>query len=146
VSLPTKKEIKLWPKDNQVQINRRRDALTRLQSIKDAKKALKNHYSNGIETFDADTLDKLYEAENKVQQRFIEISIKIKNADKSDEKFSYYKEALKAVKKEKSEIKHSIKVMEYKYSVYSRAVKPYLDAQRILKQAELYADVSKYTF
>ena len=145
-SLPTKKEIKTWPKENQIQINRRRDALTRLQSVKSAEKVLKKHYRNGIETFETDALDKLYEAENKAQQMFIELSSRIKNCDKSDENIKNYRESLKQIKKERAEIKHSIKVMEYKYSVYSRAVKPYLDAQRILKQAELYADISKYTY
>lgn len=145
-SLPTKKEIKTWPKENQIQINRRRDALTRLQSVKSAEKVLKKHYRNGIETFETDALDKLYEAENKAQQMFIELSSRIKNCDKSDENIKSYRESLKQIKKERAEIKHSIKVMEYKYSVYSRAVKPYLDAQRTLKQAELYADISKYTY
>lgn len=146
VSLPTKKEIKTWPKENQIQLNRRRDALTRLQSVKSAEKVLKKHYRNGFVTFETDELDKLYEAENKAQQMFIELSSRIKNCDKSDENIKSYRESLKQIKKERAEIKHSIKVLEYKYSVYSRAVKPYLDAQRILKQAELYADISKYTY
>lgn len=143
-SLPTKKEIKTWPKENQIQINRRRDALTRLQSVKSAEKVLKKHYRNGIETFETDALDKLYEEENKAQQMFIELSSRIKNCDKSDENIKKYRESLKQIKKERAEIKHSIKVLEYEYSVYSRAVKPNLDAQRILKQAELYADIKKY--
>ena len=141
--LLTKKEIKALPQNTQTQINRRRDAIMRYESIKAAEKALKKHYKNGIEPFDTAILDELYNAENTLQAKLIEISHEIKKAkeNKNKELLNEYKAELKKVKQQRSDNKQQIKVAEHKYSLYCRAVKPYIDANRVIAQAESYKKI-----
>lgn len=143
--LLTKREIKALPHNTQTQINRRRDALMRYESVKSAKKVLKKHYKNGIEQFDTTLLDELYSAENKLQAELIEISKHIKETkeNKTVENINQYRIELKTVKNKKAEIKQQIKVAEHKYSLYCRAVKPYLDAKRVISQAESYNKIQE---
>ena len=138
--LPGKKEAKSLPKATEVQINRRRNLLIRLQSVKDAKKAVRKYYKNGIEAFDTKLLDELYADENNVQARILEVSAKIKEAKESKtyENMSEFRNEFKSLKQTKSVIKQKIRVAEHQYSIYCRAVKPYIDSQRIIAQAESY--------
>ncbi len=139
--LPDKASLKALPRENQIQINRRRDALTRLQSVKDAKKTIQTYYKNGLEEFDEAQLDRLYEAENAMQIKLLDITKRIKSAKEtnSTDILNELKSQLKTIQREKKVIRHSIKVSEHKYSLYCRAAKPYIDAQRIINQADSYS-------
>ncbi len=139
--LPTKKEIKAFPAQTQVQINFRRNALMRAEKIAAAKRTLIKHYKNGIETFDTAELDGLYESENTAQKKILETSAKIKAAkeSKSTESLPHLKQEFNALRAEKSAVQKQIKAEERRYSLYCRAVKPYIDAQRIIEQADGYA-------
>ncbi len=143
--LPTKSQIKGLPQQTQTQINRRRDALTRLQTVKTAKKTVKQYYKNGIEAFDEALLDELYATEHEIAQKTHDTLAKIKSAKESGsrETAKEYKQLLDDLKAQKKENDFRIKVANHKYSVYSRAVKPYIDAQRIIAQAECYAQVEE---
>lgn len=142
--LPTKSQLKSLPKQTQTQINRRRDALTRLLTVKTAKKTVKKYYKNGIEAFDESVLDELYATEYEIAQQTHDTLAKIKAAKESgsNEVIREYKEVLNNLKTQKKENDFRIKVANHKYSVYSRAVKPYIDAKRIIAQAECYAQVN----
>ncbi len=143
--LPTKKQAKAMAKDTEIQRSRRRNLLMRLQSVKDAKKAFAKYYKDGLETFDTKLLDELYEAENNAQAKLIEISAEIKKSKetKSHENISELKKELQSIKHEKAVIKQNIRVAENRYSIYCRAVKPYIDAQRIIAQAESYSKLEE---
>ena len=143
--LPSKKDAKALPKTTEVQINRRRNLLIRLQSVKDAKKAVRKYYKNGIEAFDTKLLDTLYADENNAQTRILEVSAKIKEAKESKtyENMSEFRNELKSLKQTKSVIKQKIRVAEHQYSIYCRAVKPYIDSQRVIAQAESYRKFNK---
>lgn len=139
--LPTKKEIKAFPAQTQVQINFRRNALMRAENIATAKRTFIKHYKNGIEAFDTAELDGLYESENGIQKKILETSDKIKAAkeSKSTESLPHLKQEFNALMAEKSDVQKQIKTEERRYSLYCRAVKPYIDAQRIIEQADGYA-------
>lgn len=145
--LPDKNTAKNLPKDTETQINRRRNLLIRLQSVKDAKKALVKYYKDGIEEYDKKILDTLYNDENETQAKILEVSAKIKEAKetKAFEHIKELKEELKMLRDSKSAIKQKIKVEEHKYTVYCRAVKPYIDSKRILAQAEVYSKLDEIT-
>lgn len=144
--LPGKKEAKSLPKATEVQINRRRNLLIRLQSVRDAKKAVRKYYKNGIEIFDTKMLDELYADENNAQARILEVSAKIKEAkeSKSYKNMSEFRNELKSLRQIKSVIKQKIRVAERQYSNYCRAVKPYIDSQRIIAQAESYRKFNEF--
>ena len=113
----------------------------RAENISTAKRTFKKYYKNGIEIFDTTVLDELYEKENSIQVKILELSAKIKAAKetKSKDELPQYKQAFKELRLEKSAIQKQIKSDERRYSLYCRAVKPYIDAQRIIEQAESYA-------
>lgn len=141
VTLPTKKEIKSYPVQTQTQINRKRNALMRNEYIKTAKRTFEKYYKNGIEAFDVAALESLYETENIIQAKVLSVTDKIKAAkeSKSSEMLPQLKQEFKMLRTEKSGIQKRIKAEENRYSLYCRAVKPYIDAQRVIEQAEAYA-------
>ena len=54
-----------------------------------------------------------------------------------------YKSILTELKAKKKENDFSIRVANHKYTVYCRAVKPYIDAKRIIAQAECYSKIDE---
>ena len=143
--LPDKKTAKAIPRETETQINRRRNLLIRLQSVKDAKKALSKYYKDGLKEFDKENLDSLYNDENECQAMLLKVSAKIKEAKETKvyEYMAEYKNELDSLKKTKSVIKQKIRVAEHEYTVYCRAVKPYLDSKRIITQAEGYSKLEE---
>jgi Na+/melibiose symporter-like transporter len=143
--LPPKAELKALPQETQTQINRRRDALTRLQTVKTAKKTVRKYYKNGIEAFDETLLDELYKTEHEIAQQTHDVLGKIKAAKENDEREAVreYKSILAELKAKKKENDFSIRVANHKYTVYCRAVKPYIDAKRIIAQAECYSKIDE---
>ena len=143
--LPSKKEAKALPKNTETEINRRRNLLIRIQSVKDAKKAFAKYYKDGLVEFDTKLLDELYDDKNKAQSRLLEISAQIKKAKetKSVQSLGELNNELKSLKQAKAVIKQKIRVEENRYSIYCRAVKPYIDAQRIISQAESYGKLEE---
>ncbi len=141
VILPTKKEIKSYPVQTQTQINRRRNALMREENIETAKRTFIKYYKNGIEPYDTALLDELYETENAIQLKILEISDRIKVAKESGLKddLPQLKQDFRSLRIEKSDVQRLIKIEEHRYSLYCRAVKPYIEAQRVISQAESYA-------
>lgn len=141
VELPTKKEIKAYPVQTQTQINRRRNALMREENIETAKRTFIKYYKNGIEPYDTALLDELYETENAIQLKILEISDRIKVAKESGLKddLPQLKQDFRSLRIEKSDVQRLIKIEEHRYSLYCRAVKPYIEAQRVISQAESYA-------
>lgn len=143
--LPPKAELKALPQETQTQINRRRDALARLQTVKTAKKTVRKYYKNGIEAFDETLLDELYKTEHEIAQQTHDVLSKIKAAKENDERETAkeYKSVLTELKAKKKENDLSIRVANHKYTVYCRAVKPYIDAKRIIAQAECYSKIDE---
>lgn len=141
VALPTMNEIKKYPAQTQTQINRRRNALMRAENIEAARRIFEKYYKDGIEEYDTASLDELYETENRIQARLLEIAGRIKDAKESGskEELPQLKLDFRKLRLEKSDVQKLIKAEEKKYSLYCRAVKPYIEAQRVISQAESYA-------
>lgn len=139
--LPSKKEIKSYPAQTQTQINRRRNALMRAENIETAKRTFRKYYKNGIEPYDTALLDELYETENAIQLKILEISDRIKAAKEFGLKddLPQLKQDFRSLRIEKSDVQKLIKIEEHRYSLYCRAVKPCIEAQRVISQAESYA-------
>lgn len=144
-SLPSKKEAGKLPKGTENEINRRRNLLIRLESVRTAQKTVKKYYKNGIEEFDTTVTDKLYSELDDINKQLISVSTEIKKAKegRSYENMKQMKSKLREIKQEKAVTQHQIKVSEHKYSVYCRAVKPYIDAKLIINQSEGYKILSE---
>ena len=73
--------------------------------------------------------------------KILEISDRIKVAKESGLKddLPQLKQDFRSLRIEKSDVQRLIKIEEHRYSLYCRAVKPYIEAQRVISQAESYA-------
>ncbi len=142
--LPDKKSIKAMPSATQIQMNFRRDALVQYENIKAAKKTIKRHYPDGLERTDISELEELYTSFDKAQSEFLKLSAQLKEAreNKDAESVGKLKIHLQENKRQKADIDRKIKRAEKRYADYFRAVKPYNDALRVIKQAECYSRLS----
>lgn len=114
-----------------------------IQRIKDclyAQKVAKKHFANGIEEFDTSEFDRLFAKED-------ELSEKIEHAYKSFYAARDAKDAIsakgiaaeiKALKAELKQVQKDIKKATDDNSLYNRAAKPYLDAKKLVIQAQNY--------
>ena len=114
--------------------------ISRKRDFKVSKKTIKKYFKNGLKEFDASIIDKLFDMEDKTEQNIFNLLNEMKKANEIGDKIKYseLKEELAVCRIEKSKIKNEIKIRTKEFNIYNRAVKPYLDAQRCIKQYENY--------
>lgn len=91
-----------------------------------SKKAIRKNYPDGLEKFDESVFDKLFAAEDKNEAE-------LKSAYVAKDK-----QKVATLRQTKKEIAHEIKKATNYFSIYNRAVKPYTDAERLLRRREDY--------
>ena len=145
VELPSKRDAKTMPKTTEEEKNRRRNMLTQIENTKTARKAIKKYYPNGITEFDASCFDELFKREDAAEEKLFAVSKEMKEAKESGnkEKIAELKQELLFAKKEKADVNRLIKEATDKNSIYHRAAKPYLDAKKVIAQAENYAHLDE---
>lgn len=140
LELPSMSEAKSLPKKTEDEKEIRKEAINRVRIIHDSQKILAKKYPNGIEKFDVDIFDRLFQKEDALDEEIKEEVTKLraatKNKNKSAEKASTAK--IKELRKEKNKVNKQIKKATDENSIYSRAAKPYIDAEKLLKQRENY--------
>lgn len=101
-------------------------------------KAIKKHFKDVTELVQPDfsILDKYYEKENEIDSALKALYLEEKKADKARK--AEIKAEIKALKKEKSVVQDSTKAEMDKHAYFSRVAKPYLDAEKLVKQQENY--------
>lgn len=145
IDVPDKAQAKAMPKATEAEKNRRRRALGLIGDMKTAKKAAAKYFPNGIVEFDMSRFDELFRAEDEAQARFLETAGKLKQAKENGNApaIKEHNESLKSIKKKKAEIQRKIKAATNDNSIYHRAAKPYLDAIKIVSQAENYSHLDE---
>lgn len=105
-----------------------------------AKNIIKKNFMNGIEEFDMSRFDVVFEKQDKNEEALqIMFKKKLEASEKKDNAaVATINENLKALKKEKAQLKNELKKITDAYSLYNRAAKPYVDAKKLLIQAENY--------
>lgn len=136
----TKAEAKAMPKNTQEEKDRRRDALMQISKINAAKKAIKKYFPDGIEEFDSSVFETLFKAEDENELALHETLNHLKAAreNKDKAKIQSLSRRVKELQLQKAKIKEEIKEATNKNSIYYRAAKPYLDAEKTLVQMENY--------
>lgn len=140
VQTVTKAQAKAMPKNTQEEKDRRRDALMQISKIKAAKKAIKRYFPNGIVEFDNSVFETLFKAEDENELALHETLKSLKSAKESNDetKIQKLKKQVKTLQIQKAKIRAELKEATNKNSIYYRAAKPYLDAEKTLKQMENY--------
>ena len=139
LEVPSMKAAKAMP-NNTEEKELRRNAINRVRMIKDSKKVLRKKYPDGIEKFDVRVFEQLFEKEDQldaqIKEEVNELRMAAKNKNKSAEKKA--NEKIKSLRKNRDEIRKKIKAATDENSTYTRAAKPYIEAEKLLKQEENY--------
>lgn len=136
----TKAQAKSMPKTTQEEKDRRRNVLIMISEIKTAKKAVRKYFPEGIKPFDASVFELLFKAEDENELALHNALRKMKQAKEEKDKAAVQtqKAAVQQLQIQKADIKRDIKAATEKNAIYYRAVKPYLNAEKLLKQQENY--------
>ena len=128
------------PKTTQKEKEIRRNILMQIENTKVAAKAIKRYYPDGIEEFVSSIFDKLFKAEDEFDVKLHEALKQLKTAreEKNKERVASLKAEVKSLHSTKKEIAGEIKKATHQNTIYYRAAKPYLDAKKLLVQAENY--------
>lgn len=129
-------QAKAMPKKTQDEKEIRNRFIDRARAEKYSKKMLKKHYPDGITEFDSSVFDKLFAAEDETEAELKKLYNILSSKDCADKK--EVKISIEALKVKKAKIKKEIKKATNQNSIYTRAAKPYLDAQKLLIQKENY--------
>lgn len=134
------RQIKAMPKSSVEEKEKRNDMLSMAREMKLSRKTMKKHYPNGIDEFDKSLFNRLFESEEKLDRSINETVKKKKKAAESGNKSAVSKlgEELKKLRREKENIKIEIKKLTREYTLYTRAVKPFISAEKCLAQCENY--------
>lgn len=140
LEIPSMKAAKSLPKSTEAEKELRRNAINRVRMIKDSKKVLANKYAGGIEKFDVKVFEQLFEKEDELDVQIKEAVNELRSAAKEKNKDAEKaaNEKIKKLRKSRDEIRKKIKSATDENSIYTRAAKPYIEAEKILRQRENY--------
>lgn len=138
LDLPTKAAAKAMPKSTELEKENRRNALIQASNILAAKKAIKKYFPNGIVEFDASVFEELFKAEDENELAIHEALLSMKQAKEHKADTKELKDIVKKLQFNREKIKQDIKEATNQYSIYYRAVKPYIDAKKVLAQKDNY--------
>ena len=140
LEIPSMKAAKAMPKATEEEKDMRRNAINGVRMIKDSKKVLAKRYADGIEKFDIKIFEQLFEKEDELDAMIKEAVNELRAAAKVKDKTAEKKanEKIKALRKNRDEIRKKIKAATDENSTYTRAAKPYIEAEKLLKQRENY--------
>lgn len=140
LEIPSMKAAKSLPKSTEAEKELRRNAINRVRMIKDSKKVLANKYAGGIEKFDVKVFEQLFEKEDELDAQIKEAVNELRSAAKEKNKDAEKtaNEKIKKLRKDHEKIRRKIKSATDENSIYTRAAKPYIEAEKILRQRENY--------
>ncbi len=140
LEIPSMKAAKSLPKSTEAEKELRRNAINRVRMIKDSKKVLANKYTGGIEKFDVKVFEQLFEKEDELDAQIKEAVNELRSAAKEKNKDAEKaaNEKIKKLRKDREKIRRKIKSATDENSIYTRAAKPYIEAEKILRQRENY--------
>lgn len=134
---------KIMPSGTPEEKELRKFAIEIAKNKKASRKAITKRYKSVSEFVQPDfaAVERLYNAEDAADERIRELYLKRDEAkkDKDKELVTSINVEIKALKLEKKQIEKDIKVEMDKHADFARAAKPYLDAEKLMKDKENYA-------
>ncbi len=132
------KAARALPKSNAEEKQYREFAVDMAKNKIASYKAIKKYFKDTTELIQPDfqILDKYYDKEDEIDNALKALYLEQKKADKARK--AEIKLEIKTLKKEKSALQDSIKAEMDKHAYFNRVAKPYLDAEKLIKQQENY--------
>ena len=123
----------------------RKNAVSVAKDFVDAQKVAKKKFNNNIIEFDSSIFDKLFNREDDISAKIEEAYARLykANDEKDKDAIAHIKAEIKELKKERSIIEKEIKNATTENSLYARAARPVIKAQKLLIQAENYAKLGE---
>lgn len=123
----------------------RKNAVSVAKDFVDAQKVAKKKFNNNIIEFDSSIFDKLFNREDDVSAKIEEAYARLykANDEKDNDAIAHIKAEIKELKKERSIIEKEIKNATTENSLYARAARPVIKAQKLLIQAENYTKLEE---
>ena len=123
----------------------RKNAVSVAKDFVDAQKVAKKNFDNNIVEFNASVFEKLFEREDEISAKIEEAynNLYKANDEKDNDAIAHIKAEIKELKKERSIIEKEIKNATTENSLYARAARPVIKAQKLLIQAENYTKLEE---
>ena len=123
----------------------RKNAVSVAKDFVDAQKVAKKKFNNNIIEFDSSIFDKLFNREDDISAKIEEAYARLykANDEKDKDAVAHIKAEIKELKKERSIIEKEIKNATTENSLYARAARPVIKAQKLLVQAENYTKLEE---
>lgn len=123
----------------------RKNAVSVAKDFVDAQKVAKKKFNNNIIEFDSSIFDKLFNREDDISAKIEEAYARLykANDEKDNDAIAHIKAEIKELKKERSIIEKEIKHATTENSLYARAARPVIKAQKLLIQAENYTKLEE---
>ena len=133
-------KAKAMPKETKLQKEERSSAIESAKNRIYSKKIIEKKHGGRIEAFDTSVFESLFEKEDANLEARTGLEEQIKQAKKSKNaaEVQNLKAQRERLKKEKKEIDAEIKKATDDNSYYNKLAKPYIDAVKLVKQAENY--------
>ncbi len=133
-------KAKAMPKTNDEEKAIRKAAIEIARVRKSAVKSLAKYYSDAeLVQPDFADLEKLFDAEDACDAKLKELYLELKDAKKAKaDNVKEIKAEIKAYEAKKEEARKATKAEMDKHAYFARAAKPYLDAEKLVKQEENY--------
>lgn len=140
IELESRAKVKAMPHKTPEERERRRSILNLIEKMKLAEKNVKKYFPNGIQVFDNSVLEELFKAEDAQEQQIHDTLQAIKRAktEKNAGAVAELKSKLKSQRVNLRQIHNQVNQASKEYTLYYRAVQPYIDAQKLLTQQENY--------
>lgn len=141
------RNAKQLPKNTEKEKAFRKAEIAKAKDTLYAQKAIRKYYPHGLVEFDMNVLEALFEEEDKnLALLNAAFRRKISAEEKKDRQAAQLaKDEIKMLRQHKKEIEQKIKKATNENAIYHRAAKPYLDAKKLLAQAENYRNYEKIT-
>lgn len=139
------RDAKALPKSTVEEKEFRKNAISVAKDFVDAQKVAKKKFSNNIVDFDSSIFDKLFNREDEISAKIEDAynNLYKANDEKDKEAIAHFKAEIKLLKKERSVVEKEIKDATTENSLYTRAARPVIKAQKLLIQAENYTKLEE---
>lgn len=123
----------------------RNNAISVAKDFVDAQKVAKKNFDNNIVTFDSSIFDQLFNREDEISAKIEEAynNLYKANDEKDKEAIAHFKSEIKSLKNERSVVEKEIKNATSENSLYTRAARPVIKAQKLLIQAKNYTKLEE---
>ncbi len=136
---------KALPKNTEEEKEFRKNAVSVAKDFVDAQKIARKKFNNSIVEFDSGIFDKLFSREDEIFEKTEDAYNNLYKAKEIKDKdaVARCKAEIKELKKERSIIEKEIKNATTENSLYTRAARPVIKAQKLLIQAENYTKLEE---